>query len=191
MTRMSRDTLAVFWCVILSLRLYAQEGDPWLQRSAKGKDFAVPPGVPAGVTIEVPKDWQSLSGHAEVLLAVTERTKRNEPGAAIVLERVPLKTSVTLGPALVPLETSTLAERDPLGSGFAGSIKGSRDSRLIFVQYIRKSGNGETTVTVYTFPVGASLYRLFCVAPTGQVQKYQPVFAHAAATFKATAPGGP
>jgi len=39
-------------------------------------------------------------------------------------------------------------------------------------------------------PVDTMMYRLICVAPTAALDKYRPVFAHVAASFKPVKPGG-
>ena len=48
------------------------------------------------------------------------------------------------------------------------------------------ASRGPSRCSCYVFNGGTSLYRLVCLAQTGQAAKYAPVFGHMAASLKVT-----
>lgn len=167
---------------------FAQEGvsDPWFGRIAKPKDVDPPKTFANTFSIELPKDWQLVSGHTSTVFLVAEKTKRFLPAAAIVLEYSQLQAAVdpSLLPTVGQLELADIQKRELSGSRFAQQIKTADGRQVIVIQYDRPGLSGATDhVVQYSFPVGTTMYHLICIAPTDQIEKYRPLFAHAAASF--------
>ena len=166
----------------------AQQGvsDPWFGRIAKPKDMDPPKTFANTFSIELPKDWQLVSGHTNTVFLVAEKTKRFLPAAAIVLEYAQLQAAVdpSLLPAVGQLELADIQKRELSGSRFAQQVKSADGRQVIVIQYDRPGLSGATDhVVQYSFPVGTTMYHLICIAPTDQIEKYRPLFAHAAASF--------
>ena len=75
-------------------------------------------------SIELPKDWQLVSGHTSTVVLVAEKTKRFLPAAAIVLEYSQLQAAVdqSLLPTVGQLELADIQKRELSGSRFAQQI---------------------------------------------------------------------
>lgn len=169
-----------------------QAADPWYGRSPKPKDFEAPK-IPFGgrFTIELPKNWPMIAGHGAIVFTVAEKAKDNQPAAAaIALERIQLRSSVSVTRALGDVELTNTQEREADGKDFAQEIKDVGGRRFIFIHYTRPGLTAGDSIVQYSVPVGAVMYRLICVAPTAQLSKYQPIFAHVAASFQPAASSG-
>jgi hypothetical protein len=80
--------------------------------------------------------------------------------------------------------------RELSGKQFTSAVKIAPIGPIILVQYERPGISGsDDHVAQYSIPIGTTMYRLICIAPTGLIDKYRPIFAHVAASF-APAKGG-
>ncbi len=174
--------------VALAVPAFAQPGvtDPWLGRMAKPKDMDPPKTFANAFSIELPKDWQLVSGHTNTVFLVAEKTKRFLPAPAIVLEYSQLQAAVdpAVLPAVGQLELADIQKRELGGSRFTQQIKSADGRQVIVIQYDRPGlAGGSDHVVQYSFPIGTTMYQLICIAPTNDIEKYRPIFAHAAASF--------
>jgi hypothetical protein len=166
----------------------AQQGvtDPWFGRMAKPKDIDPPKVFANTFSIELPKDWQLVSGHTNTVFVSVEKTKRFVAGPAIALEYSQLQAAVdpTLLPAIGQLELEDIQKRELSGSRFSQQIKSADGRQVIVIQYDRPGLSGAPDHVVrYSFPVGTTMYRLVCICPTALIEKYRALFAHVAASF--------
>jgi hypothetical protein len=182
--------MVVALCLAQALFAQAQStaADPWYSRSPRPKDFEAPKVALGKFTIELPKDWQLVPGYGGVIFTASE--KRNNPSpAAIVLERMELGGAVEakdVTATFANAELSAMRERQPGGQNFEQQVKEADGRRYIFIQYSKPGWTGPDRVVQYSVPAGAVMYRLICIAPVSQLPKYQPLFAHVAASFKAS-----
>lgn len=160
--------------------------DPWYSKQAKPKNIDEPKTFTGAFRIELPKNWQFAPGHTGTIFSVVEPTKRWETGGLITLEYMQLQ--LALEPALIPgvgeRELNELKSRELRGKQFNGSVKNGPLGPIIFIQYDRPGMSGtDDHVVQYSIPIGTTMYRLICIAPTAQIEKYRPTFAHVAASF--------
>jgi hypothetical protein len=160
--------------------------DPWYGRQAKSKDFDAPKEFTGAFSIELPKGWQLGSGHMETLFLLTQRTKNWDAGAVVTLEQIRLQ--LPLDPSIMATvadrEMREAQARDSTGKQFSNVVKNGEHGPVILVQYERTGMTGVTDhIAQYSMPVGTTMYRLICIAPAGQIDKYRPIFAHVAASF--------
>lgn len=163
--------------------------DPWYGRIPKTRDFEVAKGPLGKVTIELPKNWQIVPGYGEILLAAAEKTRNNQPGAAIVLEQSQLQAAINqsdITDELAQAEVGVMRARLPGIKTFERQLKQADNFRFIFIQYSKPGLGGTDHVVQYSIPAGPVMYRLICIVPEAQLTKYQSVFAHVAASFKAS-----
>jgi hypothetical protein len=163
-----------------------QSADPWYGRMAKPKDFDPPKVFANTFSIELPKDWQLVPGHTGTVFLAAEKTKRFEAGAAISLEYMRLQAPFdpSLLKALAPIELDDVRLRETAGQTFTMEDKMIDGRALILIQYDRPGLAGPPDhIVQYSLPVGQTMYRLVCIAPEAQIQKYRPIFAHVAASF--------
>jgi hypothetical protein len=110
-----------------------------------------------------------------------------------MLEQMRLQDSLLpkdLSDATLSFEAASTKERDPAGQNFEQAIKSVSDGRrFIFIQYLRPGLYGPDRVTQYSVPAGLTLYRVICIAPESQIEKYKPTCAHVAESFRPTAAG--
>lgn len=160
--------------------------DPWFGKIAKPKDMDPPKTFANTFSIELPKDWQLVSGHTNTVFLVAEKTKKFMPAPAIALEYSQLQAAIDASvlPTVGQLELADIQKRELGGSRFAQQIKSADGRQVIVIQYDRPGLAGESDhVVQYSFPVGTTMYHLICIAPTDDIEKYRPLFAHAAASF--------
>jgi hypothetical protein len=188
-----RVAACVLTLCAVQAHLVSQTPDPWFAKSPKPKDFEAPKLPWNNISIELPKNWQLVPGLNGVLLSAAERTKNNQPGAAIVLEQMRLQDTLSakdLTDATLNFETASTRERDPAGQNFQPQLKNASEGRrYIFIQYTRPGFYGPDRVTQYSVPAGLLLYRVVCIVPEAQVAKYQSTCAHVADSFKVNAAG--
>src|SRR5262245_21655239 len=160
--------------------------DPWYALSSRPRDFQTPRGLVGKYAIELPRDWQIVPGYGGIAFMAAEKPRNNQSSAAIVLERMQLRAPI--GPADV---NATLAEIEaslvralPGVQGVEQQIKQGEGRAYIFIQYTKPGLTGVDRVVQYSIPVGATMYRLICISPDGQLPNYQQKFAHVAASFK-------
>jgi hypothetical protein len=179
-------------CVIPLVHLAAQgtpaQGapDPWYSRQARPQNIDEPKTFTGAFRIELPKNWQFAPGHTGTIFSVVEGTKKWATGGLITLEY--LRLQVELEPALIPgvgeRELKELQSQELSGKRFSGSIKNGPAGPIIFIQYDRPGISGtDDHVVQYSIPIGTTMYRLICIAPTAEIEKYRPMFAHVAYSF--------
>ena len=61
--------------------------------------------------------------------------------------------------------------------------------RFVILSYTRQGVAGTERIRQYSMPSGTDLYRLTCVASASQFARYEPVFAHVAASFTVASGG--
>lgn len=186
MTRpIAAGLVAVLLCSITAIA----QGDQWYGRSLRPKDF-VPAVMPWNtLALELPKDWQLVPGRGAILFTVTEKTKTNRPGGAIIIEQKKLPFALSpeqVNAELADLEAKDVASSDPVSTPVGHELMERDGRRIVFVRYTRPGFAGQDTVVTYNFVHGDVMFRVVGVAPTAQLSRYQPIFAHVAATFRDT-----
>jgi hypothetical protein len=191
-----RIVAAIVTVLLLTGTLGAQ-GDPWYRRSTRPKDF-VPAKMPWNtIAMELPKDWQVIPGRRSVLFTISEKTRTGVPGGAIVFEQKSLlfpRAAEDVNAELAALEAAEAQEQDPAGTDFTHALKEIDGTRFLFVTYTRPgsvAGAGADSVVQYGFVRGAVIFRIIGIAPATQIARYQPIFAHVAATFRDTGLASP
>jgi hypothetical protein len=183
--------LLVVGLCLTQIRVAVAQGtpDPWYGRSPRPRDFEAPKTPLGNFAIELPKNWQIVPGYAQIILTAAEKTRSDQVGAAIVLEHVQLRSPLPVTPAVADVELTTIREREPGGQDFSQQIKQGDGRPFIFIQYTRRGHAGPDRVVQYSILAGSVMYRLICVVSAAQFAKYQSIFAHVAASFKAATPG--
>jgi hypothetical protein len=162
--------------------------DPWFKMSQRPRDFRQAPLPWKTFTVEVPNGWQLTPGYNSILFTAAEKVGSNLPAASIVFEHTALPEP--LGPNdvdanLAGNEADYARGRDPGNQKVEQDAKEVNQRRFMLIQYSRNGFFGMDRVAVYVFPAGRVMYRLICIAPEKEfVQKYQPIFAHVAWSFK-------
>lgn len=160
--------------------------DPWYGLQSKPQNFD-PPKVFTGVfQIQLPKGWHLAPGHTNTIFSVAEHTKKWETLGLITLEYMSLPAPVdpTLMAGVADRELKEVQLRELRGKQFSSSVKTGKVGPLVLVQYDRPGISGtDDHVAQYSIPVGQVMYRLVCIAPSAAIDKYQPIFAHVAASF--------
>ncbi|HZA33491.1 MAG TPA: hypothetical protein VE505_01120 [Vicinamibacterales bacterium] len=88
-------------------------------------------------------------------------------------------------------ELKELQARELSGKGFTGAVAKGPPGQFIVTRYTRPGLSGtDDHVVQYSFPITTTMYRLICIAPAAEVEKYKPLFAHVAASFTPLRPGG-
>jgi hypothetical protein len=162
--------------------------DPWYGRSPRANDFQAfnPPTAP--YSIELPENWQIVPGYSQIILTATEKTRNNRSVAAIVLEHIQLRSALAVSAAVAEVELTSIREREPASRDFAHQIKNVGGRQFLFIQYTRSGHTGPDRVTQYSIFAGTVLYRVICIVSEKELAKYQPIFAHAAASFNVNVP---
>src|SRR5215203_7267272 len=194
---MGRKSGRVAVLVIASLMAFAyaraqDAPEPWYGRQANPKNIDSPKAFPGMFSIELPKNWQLAPGHTGTIFAAVEKTARFDAGALITVEYMRLQAP--LEPALITgasdRELKELQARELSGKGFTGEVKKGPPGPFILIRYTRPGLSGaDDHVVQYSFPIGTTMYRLICIAPAAEVEKYRPLFAHVAASFTPVRPG--
>ena len=186
--RIAHCAVLIAACLMQPALLRAQpKPEDWYGKLSKPKDFDAPKTFSGAFQIELPKDWQLVPGHTGTVFLVVEKTKRFQPGAAIILEYMRLQAAVD--PSFLPSVGAELLKdvqaRELGGTGFTQQvIKGADGRSLIMIQYDRPGLAGtKDHVVQYSIPTGTTMYHLICIAPTDEIQKYRPIFAYTAASF--------
>lgn len=158
--------------------------DPWFGRQARPKDFSGPMKFAGTFSIELPKDWQLAPGHTGTIISSVEK-KKNTTGGYITLEYWALQGPFdpALASAASQVELNEVQKRELSGKGFTSEVKKGNFGPVIVVQYNRPGLKGDDHVVQYSIPVGSTMYRLICIAPLADLDKYRPMFAHVAASF--------
>ncbi|MFI5178388.1 MAG: hypothetical protein ACHQO8_07495 [Vicinamibacterales bacterium] len=132
------------------------------------------------------KDWQAVPGGSSVLVSLAQ--KKGE--AAVVVEETRLNQALAaedITDLFGQLEADVVKEHQPSATDVQSKVVDAGGRRFVILSYGRKGIAGPERVRQYSFPVGAELFRLTCSAPVPLFARYEPVFAHIAATFTFTA----
>jgi hypothetical protein len=143
------------------------------------------------VRLEYPKrDWQIVPGYtASVVPGATSpivSLMQRKREAAIVVEQTKLHQPLALDDItdlLGQLEADSIKERQPLASDIHSKLVEAGGRRFVIVNYGRQGVTGAERIRQYSIPAGGDLFRLTCVAAASQFARYEPVFAHVAASF--------
>jgi len=147
---------------------------------------------PSGrIRFEFPKkDWQVVPGGSAAIVSLLQRKGE----AAVVVERTRLNQPLApddITDLFGQLEGETVRDQQPAAADIRSSVYETGGRRFVIVTYGRGGVLGPERVRQYSFPVGGDLYRLTCSAPAAQFARYEPVFAHVAATFTVAAAARP
>lgn len=184
--------VCIAWILPLAHPAAQAQPDPWYGRQAKPQNFDQPKVFTGAFQIELPKGWHLAPGHTGTIFSVAEHTKKWETLGFITLEYQRLVTP--LDPTVISLvadkELQEVQARELSGKQFTSAVKTGPSGPIILVQYDRPGISGtDDHVAQYSIPIGTTMYRLICIAPSGLIDKYRPIFAHVAASF-APAKGG-
>jgi hypothetical protein len=184
----SKAGVAAIACVLSIASLGAGQAgnNPFYGRMAKPKDFDPPKTFANAFSIELPKDWQLVPGHTGTVFLVAEKTKRFQSGAAIVLDYQGLNAPFdpTIIDAFARGVLQDVQSRELSGSSFSEQVLKLDKGPIILIQYDRPSlSGGKDHVTQYSVPTGTTLYHLVCIAPSDELDRWRPIFAHVAASF--------
>jgi hypothetical protein len=152
---------------------------------AAGLDVQEVPVGTAGAKVELPKrDWR-VSPARDGDSVVTAEQRRRE--AAIFVDAVSLEqplASEDVTELLGELELERLQESNPEGQDFEVRMFRVGERRVAVVQFTRPVTRGRERVRQYSYPDGLVLYRLTCTASVDRFLRYEPIFAHVAASFR-------
>jgi hypothetical protein len=162
----------------------AQAPDPWLTKAPPRVLQTVPYQDPAGrFTLEIPKkNWKARSAGLQAVAAF----EHDDGQASIVIERQRLRRAMepdAVNDLFVSLQEEELKGLDPLLSGLVQRIVADGPRRVLAAQYRRPAARGVEQVRIYTVPHAMFLYRLICRVVEAQAEKFDPIFAHAAASL--------
>ena len=184
---LARFGLSALGLLILLARPTAQATvDPWFGRQTKPQDFDAPKEFTGTFKIELPKNWQLAPGHTGTIFSLVEKTKKWETGGLITLEyqRLQAPLNPTLIAEAVERQLQEVQKREVSGRQWISGSKSAAFGPIIFMQYDRPGISGhDDHVAQYKMPIGLTMYRLICIAPTASIEKYRPIFAHVAASF--------
>jgi hypothetical protein len=137
-------------------------------------------------TLDYPKDWRVIGGVGDVIVTLAE--KKNE--ARILIERFKLKSELKQVTDLFgELETEVLKERQPKATDVTTKMVEQNGMRLVAIDYTYPGLAKPERARQYSLPVGEVVFRVTGSAITAQFAKYDPMFAHAAESFKAVNAG--
>lgn len=135
------------------------------------------------IRFEFPKkDWQLVPGGAVAIVSLVQRAGQ----AAVVVEHSKLNTALApedITDLFAQIEADNVKEQQPGAADVQAKLIAVDRRRLVITTYSRRGVAGPERVRQYSIPVGSDLYRLTCSAATPQFARYEPVFAHVAATF--------
>ena len=175
-------------CVVATAHPGAQgASDPWYGLQARPQNLDEPKVFTDAFQIQLPKNWHLAPGYTGTIFSIVENTKKWQTGGVITLEYQRLLAS--LEPSMMATASERflkdVQDREARGKGFNVSLKNGAIGPVILIQYDRPGVSGsDDHVAQYLIPVGLTLYRVVCIAPTATIEKYRPMFAHVAASFK-------
>ena len=180
-------------CLFTTAHPGAQAGsDPWYGLQARPQNLDEPKVFTGAFQIQLPKNWHLAPGYTGTIFSIVENTKKWQTGGVITLEHQRLLAS--LEPSMMATASERFLkdaqDREAQGKQFNVSLKNGANGPVILIQYDRPGVSGsDDHVAQYLIPVGLVLYRVVCVAPTATIEKYRPMFAHVAASFKTAKAG--
>jgi hypothetical protein len=179
---------------VMPLTYPAAQGapDPWYSLQPK-QNVDEPKVFTGAFSIQLPKNWHLTPGRTNTIFSVAEHTKKWETLGFITLEY--MRLDAQLDPSLMPIvaerELKDVQNRELSGKQFNSAVKTGPIGPIIFIQYDRPGLSGaDDHVAQYTIAVGKVMYRVICIAPTAMIDKYRPLFAYVAASFKPLKPAG-
>jgi hypothetical protein len=132
--------------------------------------------------INIPeKDWRLLPGG----ICTHGCLAHKDNAVAIVIEHELMQIALSsdeIDRNFGELELAAIREREPSVSQFAARIEQVGTRRSVIVDYRRGAGGAEQ-VRVFVLLHGRHLYRLVCVAPSGQFARYEPTFQTVCGSF--------
>ena len=135
------------------------------------------------IRFEMPaRDWQVVSGGSATIVSLAHSNGQ----VSVVVERViPAGMCATgdLNDRFVEREADAVRTLQPQATGVEAALVTFGARRFVIVAYTRQGVAGPERVRQYSIPAGRELYRLTCSAATSQFARFEPVFAHVAATF--------
>jgi hypothetical protein len=165
----------------------AQKAQPpdtgvWVGRSSK---IPFTPMQLGRVTVDYPrKDWVTTPTARGTMLVMLHKSGE----AWITLEHQTLQTALApedVTDLFAQLEADRLKAAEPQSAAMQTRLFNMESRRFTGVQFMRTGPKGPEVVREYAFPVGGDLYRLTCGTAIANLPKYEPVFAHIAASFRA------
>ena len=185
---LSRCVPLLLACVSSVALVTAQQAaDPWYALQARPQNFNPPTVFKDTFTIQLPKNWQLAPGFTGTLFSLVEKSRGSEPSALIMLQYNQLQAP--LDPALMDGASDFMLKdvqsRELAGKQFARQVKTGPAGPFVMIHYDRPGFYGRSDrVILYGFPVGTTMYRLICIASAADIEKYRPIFAHVAASFR-------
>jgi hypothetical protein len=161
--------------------------DPWYGLQPKPQNFDAPKVFTGVFQIQLPKGWHLAPGHTNTIFSVVEHTKKFETLGSITLEyySLPDKVDPSVIAGVADRERKEVESHELAGKQFTSAVKTGPLGPIVLVQYDRPGVSGnDDHVAQYSIPIGTVMYRLICIAPTTLSEKYRPIFAHVAASFK-------
>lgn len=132
---------------------------------------------------EVPRrEWQLVSGGTVAVVTLAAKSGQ----AAVVVEQTRLNQAMAqedITNLFALLEADAVKERQPAAADVQAKLVAVDGRRLVIVTYSRRGVAGPERVRQYSIPTGSDLFRLTCSAAAPEFPRYEPVFAHVAATF--------
>ena len=147
------------------------------------------------IRFEYPKrDWEivpranaaPVPGASSPVVSLVQKKRE----AAVVVEQTKLHQSLApddITDLLGQLEMESVRERQPQASDVKARLVEAGGRRFVILTYARQGVSGPERVRQYSFAAGVDLFRLTCFAAASQFTRYEPVFAHVAASFTVTA----
>jgi hypothetical protein len=143
-------------------------------------------------SVEFPKEWNWMivSGSGEPLVTFIHPRKQ----AAVVVERYRMRQPLArdeVTEIFAQIETDVLRENQPRATDLASKIVTENGRRLILIDYFRPGLDVRERVRQYSYPVGQDLYRITCMAISGEFPRHEAEFAVVASSLKTSAELGP
>ena len=168
----------------------AQAPDPALAKSPALK--TVPLKIPShGVTMDMPaRDWSTVPGGLVALVTLLQ--KKAEASLTLEYELKPLATEPDMiDETFVEVSTVFVTSQSPGATGITARVVKAASQPIVVMDFTRPGLVGTERVRQYVIPMQRHLYRLVCRAGAAEFAKYEPVFAHVAASFVAQPPPVP
>jgi hypothetical protein len=135
--------------------------------------------------IEFPRDWRwvIISGSGEPIATFTHP----DGEAAVVVERFRLRQPLRpddITDLFAELEVEYLKQNQPGITEVKARVIDRDGLRAAVVDYGRTPAKEPERVRMYSFPVGADLYRVTCMALAGEFEEYETDFETIVSTLK-------
>ncbi len=169
--------------LVCTAGMAAGQTDSWYGRNPRlsVQSLQAPDGR---FTLQYPKkDWLAVPGGGGVLLTLTERRVE----ATVAVEDKALNQPLApddITDLFAQLEIDAIKERQPKATDFQSRLLEAEGRKIVIVQFTRPGLKGPERVRQFSIPAGPHLYRVVCSSSPAQFAKYEPVFAHIAASFR-------